>query len=132
MVNRAFQSVALALTLALLASPAAALAMCAGMERVEHCPQPAMHCPDCPEDERTAAIQPQPMPMDSDCCAMAPARPAPRTDLQTPTFAPAGVPAVRTLAAIAPALPTPPQPHREAVFLLPADSPQAVLCTFLI
>lgn len=132
-VKRAFQSVALALMLALLASPAAALAMCPGMERSEHCPQeqPAMHCPQCPEDS-SAAFQQQPVPMDETCCVLAPARPAPRTEVQGPTFAPLSMPLVRMLAAHTPALPTPPPRMREAVFLLPAESPQAVLCTFLI
>lgn len=129
--QRVLQSVALALVLALLASPAAAVAMCASMEQPGPCPQPAMHCPDCPDNGGTASLEQQPVPMDGSCCAMAPARPSPRTDLQGPTFAPAVVPAVR-MAAISPALPTPPPQRREAVFLLPAESPQALLCTFLI
>lgn len=131
--KQVIQSVALALMLVLLASPAAALAMCAGMERSEHCPQeqPAAHCPECPEDN-SPVFQQQPVSRDEPCCALSPARPAPSTDAQGPTFAAAGVPVVRTLAAHAPALPAPPPQHREAVFLPPAESPQAVLCTFLI
>lgn len=131
-VKWALQSVALALTLALLASPAAALAMCAAMNQPGHCPEPAMHCPDCPDNDAAASLEQQPAPMDGSCCALSPARPSPRTDLQGPTLAPAGIPAVRTLVAATPALPTPPLPRRESVFLLPAESPQAVLCTFLI
>ncbi len=129
--KRLLQSVALALGLALLASPAAALAMCASMEQPGQCPQAAMHCPDCPDDS-SPSFQQQPVPMGGSCCAMAPARPAPRTDLQGPALAPAVVPAVRAIAAISPALPTPPPPQREAVFLPTAESPQAVLCTFLV
>jgi hypothetical protein len=129
--QRALQSVALALVLALLASPAAALAMCASMEQPGPCPQPAMHCPDCPDDS-SPSFEQQPAPMDGSCCAVAPARPAPRTDLQGPTFAPASVPAARTLVASAPALSNFRLQRREAVFLHPAESPQAVLCTFLI
>lgn len=132
MVKSVFRSVALALTLALLASPAAAVAMCAAMGQPDKCSQPAMHCPDCPDNDAAASFEQQPVPMDGSCCAMAPARPAPRTDLQGPTLAPAGVPAVRTLVAAVPTLPSPPLPQRETVFLLPAESPQAVLCTFLI
>lgn len=129
---RTVQSVALALVLALLASPAAAVAMCLSVENPGPCPQAAMHCPDCPDHDGTASLEQQPIPMDGSCCAMAPARPAPRTDLQGPTLAPPVVPAVRAAAAVSPALPTPPLQQREAVFLQTAESPQAVLCTFLI
>lgn len=131
--QRAFHSVAVALMLALLAAPAAALAMCARMSAAEHCPSmPAEHCADCPESAETASMEQQPMPMDGSCCALAPARPAPRTDLQGPAVAHPGVAPMKTLAVAAPALPAPPPERRDAVFLVPAESPQAVLCTFLI
>ncbi len=131
--KRALQSVALALMLALLASPAAALIHCASMQQPGPCQQPAMHCPDCPEPEEDAAsIGQQPMPMDGPCCHMRPAQPSPRADMQAPAPAGTAMPVVRTVATISPALPAPPPQRREAVFLLPAQSPQAVLCTFLI
>ncbi len=130
--KRVLQSVAWALVLALLASPAAAAAMCASMEQPAQCSQPAMHCPDCPEPGGTVSLQQQPVPMDGSCCTMAPARPAPRTDVQAPATLAAGIPVVQAAVADSPALPTPPPQRREAVFLLPAESPQAVLCTFLI
>lgn len=133
--ERILQSVALALVLALLASPAAAVARCASMQpQTAHCPhQPALHCPDCPEPEGAAAsVGQQPLPMDGPCCHMAPARPSPRTDVQAPAPVGTGIPLVRTITVISPALPAPPPPQREAVFLLPAESPQAVLCIFLI
>lgn len=131
--KRAFQSVAVALMMALLASPAMALAMCAGMSAAEHCPSmPAEHCADCPESAETASMEQQPMPMDGSCCALSPARPVPRTDLQGPTVLHASVVPVKALAMAAAALPHSPSEPRDAVFLGPAHSPQAVLCTFLI
>ncbi len=130
--KRALQSVALALMLALLASPAAALIHCASMEHPGQCQQPAMHCPECPDSDPATSLEQQPVPMDGSCCAMAPARPSPRTDLQGPTLAPAGVPLVRTMVATAPALLAPRLQSHEALFRLPAESSQAVLCTFLI
>ncbi|MBZ5648394.1 MAG: hypothetical protein LAN37_14365 [Acidobacteriia bacterium] len=131
--KRAFQSVALALLMALLAAPAAAMVMCAGMSAAEHCPSmPAERCADCPESGATASMEQQPMPMDGSCCALSPARPVPRTDLQGPAVSHASVAPMKTLALAAPALPTPPSEVRDAVFLTPAHSPQAVLCTFLI
>lgn len=131
--KRAFQSVAVALTLALLAAPAMALAMCARMSAAERCPSmPAEHCANCPESAASTSMEQQPVPMNGPCCALSPARPAPRTDLQGATVLHASVAPMKTLAGVAPALPAPPPGSREAVLLPPSHSPQAVLCTFLI
>lgn len=131
--KRAFQSVALGVMLALLAAPAAALAMCAGMSMAEHCPSmPAEHCAACPESAPVASLEQQPVPMDGSCCAVSPARPVPRTDLQGPAVSHPGIAPAKAFAVAAPTLPAPPSESTDAVLLAPAPSPQAVLCTFLI
>jgi hypothetical protein len=129
--NRIFQFVALVLAIALLAAPAAALSTCwtNSDEALHGCES------DCPMmatmNTHHAAGTVQGVASGTSCCDISSGKPNPSTQLQVPSDS------SRTAV-------TPPQSLFAAVIVparsdsppsilpLPAASPQAVLCTFLI
>ncbi|MGI9103505.1 MAG: hypothetical protein ACR2IF_13795 [Terriglobales bacterium] len=127
--SRRFKFVALVLSLAVLAAPAAALAGCwsgSGGRAAHAC------CGDGMDSQNPAAAM-QAADSSLSCCDVSSGKPAPTAQLILPASgAHAAVTVPNSAVSPVPMLVAANEPPPGSTPPLPGDSPQAVLCTFLI
>lgn len=131
--NRTFQFVALVLAIALLAAPAAALSTCwTNSDESQHgceydCPMMAMM------NTHHAAGTIQAVASGTSCCDISSGKPNPSTQLQVPSDSSrTAVTPPQSLGTFAAVIVPERSDSPPSILPLPAASPQAVLCTFLV
>ncbi|MGB9106177.1 MAG: hypothetical protein WCC59_15580 [Terriglobales bacterium] len=127
-----FKSVALLLAIALLAAPAAALSTCwTSSDEAQHGCDPA--CPMMATmNTHHAADTLQAVASGATCCDISSGKPNPGTQLQAPSDSSRTAATPQSSGAFAAVLVSARSDSPRSMPPLPAVSPQAVLCTFLI